>query len=142
MALLIGPLKGPQTTQEAVSAAFAGQATLAPRHVHLSPFELPDEPGVEAWAWAMVPGAPTVLDLGATRFEMNDQGRVVFPSGDEAHPRIERGIVLWVEDIGRWVIVAADDQGGQDLELAMLGIDHVDQWLAGNAIPGWCDCGG
>ena len=131
MALLIGPLTRPQSAQEAIAEAFVGQVALEPHHVRLTAFQVPDESGVEAWRWELVTGAPGILDLGAARFVMNAGGRVAFPAGEAAHPRIDRGVVLWIEDVGGFVLVAADDQGGDDHELAMLGIDHVDQWLAG-----------
>jgi len=129
MPLLIGPTTRPQGAGEAVAAAFRGLVALAPHHVCLTPISVPEEPGVEAWAWELKLAAPTVRDLGAIRFEMNDRGRTVFPTGDSAHPRIDRGVVLSLE--GHWMVVASDAQGGADGELTLLGIDHVEQWLAG-----------
>ena len=137
MAILIGPMTKPQTAAGAIAEAFAGQVVLNARHVGLTALQLPDDPGVEAWRWELMSGAPDVRDQGATRFVMTDQGRVKFPTGKDAHPLVEKGVVLFIEDVGSWLVVAEDDQGGEDLELAMLGLEHMDACLAGDVPASW-----
>ena len=121
MAVLIGPNHELLNPFDAIVNAFSEQAKLERHHLVIIKLDLASEQAIEAWNWALKPGAPVITDTGQDYFWADG---VLIPVPDGDPDELERGVVVFRDGSG-WMVVA-EDQSEDDETLVKYGIEEFD----------------